>query len=86
MFKELLYINFQIKIIFNLYHSQILSFETEPRLSQFMENGDTFTNYLLIKDVNSNDSGNYVCAPSNAEHDSIQVHVVSGKLLIGPSI
>lgn len=43
-----------------------------------MENGESFTNYLLIKDVNSNDSGSYVCAPSNAEPDSIQVHVVSG--------
>lgn len=46
-----------------------------------MENGDTFTNYLLIKDANLNDSGKYVCAPSNAEHDSILVHVVNGKMI-----
>lgn len=54
----------------------------EPRLSTFTENGDTFSNYLLIKDVNMNDSGKYVCAPSNAEPASIHVHVVSGKSFI----
>lgn len=58
---------------------QVLSFETEPRLSQFTENGETFTNYLLIRDVNVNDSGKYACAPSNAEPASILVHVVNGK-------
>lgn len=57
----------------------MLSFETEPRLSQFTENGETFTNYLLIRDVNVNDSGKYACAPSNADPASIMVHVVNGE-------
>jgi hypothetical protein len=58
---------------------QVLSFETEPRLSQFTENGETFTNYLLIKDVNVNDSGKYACAPTNVEPATILVHVVNGE-------
>lgn len=64
----------------NLIVIQVLSFETEPRLSQFTENGETFTNYLLIRDVNVNDSGKYACAPSNADPASILVHVVNGEL------
>lgn len=48
-------------------------------MSQLSENGDTFTNYLLITNVNSNDSGKYTCAPSNADPASIMVHVVNGK-------
>jgi hypothetical protein len=58
---------------------KVLSFETEPRLSQFTENGETFTNYLLIRDVTVNDSGKYACAPSNADPASIMVHVVNGE-------
>ncbi|KAG5673860.1 hypothetical protein PVAND_003871 [Polypedilum vanderplanki] len=61
------------------FKNKILSFDSEPRLSQFTENGETFTNYLLIKDVNANDSGKYTCAPSNAEPSSIMVHVVNGE-------
>ncbi|KAG5671782.1 hypothetical protein PVAND_001959 [Polypedilum vanderplanki] len=53
--------------------SKILSFDSEPRLSQFTENGETFTNYIFIKDVSANDSGKYTCAPSNAEPSSIMV-------------
>ena len=48
-------------------------------MSQLSENGDTFTNYLLITNVNTNDSGKYTCAPSNADPASIMVHVVNGK-------
>lgn len=64
---------------------QILSFETEPRLTQLAENGESFTNYLLLRDVNANDSGKYTCAPqidasgtSSVEPASIMVHVVNG--------
>jgi hypothetical protein len=58
---------------------KVLSFETEPRLSKFTENGETFTNYLLIRAVTVNDSGKYACAPSNADPASIMVHVVNGE-------
>ncbi|XP_070490011.1 uncharacterized protein [Chironomus tepperi] len=61
------------------FRNKILSFDSEPRLSQLSENGDTFTNYLLITNVNSNDSGKYTCAPSNADPASIMVHVVNGE-------
>ncbi|CRK88383.1 CLUMA_CG002160, isoform A [Clunio marinus] len=61
------------------FKDKVLSFETEPRLSQFTENGETFTNYLLIRDVNVKDTGKYACAPSNAEPAFIMVHVVSGE-------
>ncbi|CRK88394.1 CLUMA_CG002171, isoform A [Clunio marinus] len=61
------------------FKDKVLSFEREPRLSQFTENGDSFTNYLHIRDANVNDSGRYACAPVNADPDFIQVHVVNGE-------
>ena len=36
---------------------------------------------LLVSKVNSNDAGNYTCAPSNALPDSVMVHVILGNAL-----
>jgi len=36
------------------------------------------TSYLLISRLRETDSGNYTCLPSNAEKDSVVVHVLEG--------
>ena len=46
------------------------------------EKGETTTSYLLIQDATVSDSGNYNCAPSNADVASVRVHVLNGMHLI----
>ena len=41
--------------------------------------GGTVTSQLTIRDVTDVDSGNYTCAPSNAEPASTMVYVSEGK-------
>ena len=36
------------------------------------------TSNLLISKVTTKDAGNYTCAPSNAQADSVMVHVIEG--------
>ena len=38
------------------------------------------TSNLLISKVTKADAGNYTCAPSNAQADSVMVHVIEGIL------
>ena len=47
------------------------------------------TSNLLVSKVTIDDAGNYTCAPSNAQADSVMVHVIEGNdllLLIKDSI
>ncbi len=37
------------------------------------------TSMLLVSRVTANDAGEYTCAPSNAEPDSVSVHVIQGE-------
>ena len=39
------------------------------------------TSNLLVSKVTTDDAGNYTCAPSNAQADSVMVHVIKGKIL-----
>ena len=36
------------------------------------------TSNLLISKVTTKDAGNYTCVPSNAQADSVMVHVIEG--------
>ena len=38
------------------------------------------TSNLLISKVTIEDAGNYTCSPSNAQADSVMVHVIEGIL------
>ena len=40
------------------------------------------TSNLLVSKVTIDDAGNYTCAPSNAQADSVMVHVIEGNELI----
>ena len=40
------------------------------------------TSNLLISKVTTKDAGNYTCAPSNAQADSVMVHVIEGMYFI----
>lgn len=48
-------------------------------VSVITEKGDITTSYLLIQRARSSDSGKYVCLPSNANSQQINVHVLNGK-------
>lgn len=48
-------------------------------VSVITEKGDITTSYLLIQRARSSDSGKYVCLPSNANSQAINVHVLNGK-------
>ena len=39
------------------------------------------TSNLLVSKVTIDDAGNYTCAPSNAQADSVMVHVIEGNEL-----
>ena len=40
------------------------------------------TSNLLVSKVTIDDAGNYTCAPSNAQADSVMVHVIEGNDLL----
>ena len=44
------------------------------------------TSNLLISKVTTKDAGNYTCAPSNAQADSVMVHVIEGMFGMNRSI
>lgn len=48
-------------------------------MSVITEKGDITTSYLLIQRARSSDSGKYICLPSNANEQTINVHVLNGK-------
>ncbi|CRK92287.1 CLUMA_CG005851, isoform A [Clunio marinus] len=48
-------------------------------VSVITEKGDITTSYLLIQRARSSDSGKYVCLPSNANSQNINVHVLNGE-------
>lgn len=48
-------------------------------MSVITEKGDITTSYLLIQRARSSDSGKYICLPSNANSQTINVHVLNGK-------
>jgi neurotrimin len=43
------------------------------------EKGEISTSYLLIQRAKKTDTGKYICAPSNANPFSINVHILNGK-------
>lgn len=48
-------------------------------VSVITEKGDITTSYLLIQRARPSDSGKYICLPSNANSETINVHVLNGK-------
>lgn len=48
-------------------------------VSVITEKGDITTSYLLIQRARPSDSGKYICLPSNANTETINVHVLNGK-------
>lgn len=48
-------------------------------MSVITEKGDITTSYLLIQRARKADTGIYTCSPSNANPQSINVHVLNGK-------
>ncbi|XP_003745126.1 lachesin [Galendromus occidentalis] len=60
------------------YHNQgMLNFDARRNRIQVLFNADQTVSSLVIRAAAVNDSGNYTCAPSNADPDSIQVFVVN---------
>lgn len=49
-------------------------------VSVITEKGDVTTSYLLIQRARPSDNGKYICLPSNANPETINVHVLNGKL------
>lgn len=50
-------------------------------MSVITEKGDVTTSYLLIQRAKEPDSGKYTCNPSNANPETVVVHVLNGKQL-----
>lgn len=50
-------------------------------VSVITEKGDITTSYLLIQRARSSDNGKYVCLPSNANSQTINVHVLNGNYM-----
>jgi hypothetical protein len=48
-------------------------------VSVITEKGDITTSYLLIQRARPSDSGKYICLPSNANSETINVHVLNGE-------
>lgn len=48
-------------------------------VSVITEKGDVTTSYLLIQRAKEPDSGKYTCNPSNANPETVVVHVLNGK-------
>jgi len=48
-------------------------------VSVITEKGDITQSYLLIQRARPSDSGKYICVPSNANSETINVHVLNGK-------
>ena len=62
------------------YHNQgMLNFDARGSQIQVLFNADRTVTNLVIRAAAVNDSGNYTCAPSNADPDSIQVFVVNSE-------
>lgn len=45
-------------------------------------NGDSIVSTVTIARAQEHHSGNYTCRPSNAEPDTITVHVLNGELAV----
>lgn len=43
-------------------------------------NNKESTSVLSVKNATARHGGNYTCAPANARHSSVYVHVLKGKL------
>lgn len=63
-----------------LYILQEINYDS-PRggVSVITEKGDITTSYLLIQRAKISDSGKYTCAPSHANPQTVNVHVLNGK-------
>ncbi|XP_070506517.1 SPEG neighbor protein-like [Chironomus tepperi] len=48
-------------------------------VSVITEKGDITQSYLLIQRARPSDSGKYICVPSNANSETINVHVLNGE-------
>lgn len=67
--------------IFWYYNKKVVSYDSaRGGISVITEKGsDTTTSWLLIQAAQPSDSGEYSCAPSNANMASIKVHVLNGE-------
>lgn len=63
--------------------AQIINFDS-PRggISLVTEKGKLTTSRLLVQKAIQGDTGQYTCAPSNANSMSIRVHILNGKFYI----
>lgn len=48
-------------------------------VSVITEKGDITTSYLLIQRAKVSDSGKYMCSPSSANPETVNVHILNGK-------
>lgn len=56
-----------VVILILVFVFQVISYDSaRGGISVITEKADVSTSYLLIQNANSNDSGRYICAPSNA--------------------
>jgi hypothetical protein len=53
---------------------------TRGGVSVITEKGDITTSYLLIQRARAPDTGRYACNPTNANEQTVMVHVLNGKL------
>ncbi|XP_051175576.1 cell adhesion molecule DSCAML1-like [Leptopilina boulardi] len=60
-------------------HEEINYDSPRGGVSVITEKGEITTSYLLIQRAQSTDSGEYTCHPSNANRQTISVHVLNGE-------
>lgn len=62
--------------------SQEINYDS-PRggVSVITEKGEITTSYLLVQRAQPTDSGHYTCHPSNANTETVLVHILNGKRL-----
>lgn len=51
-------------------------------VSVITEKGDITTSYLLIQRAKVSDSGKYMCSPSSANPETVNVHILNGKFFL----
>ncbi|KZC13942.1 Kin of IRRE-like protein 1 [Dufourea novaeangliae] len=66
--------------IFWNHNDAIISYDSiRGGVSVVTEKGDSTTSFLLVQEAKLSDSGRYTCNPSNAQAQSITVHVLNGE-------